>query len=505
MNLGKKTAIFGGAVTAAHNQAWSTITSTPTTLSGYGITDAQGLDADLTALAGLSANGLIARTGSGTAAASTITGTANQVIVTNGDGVAGNPTLSLPQSIATGSTPTFAGLIASGNVGIGTTSPTATLEVVSSTTFPDIKVNGYGYTPGHTQQFSRGTPASPEIVQNGDRLMGLFGRAYRGDTFASDAFFGAFVDGVPVANTYVPTRFTWETRNAAGRAERMRLDKDGNVGIGTTSPSAKLHSVAGGGFLPTTGGVLSGSAFLADGLFGGGYILRDGSAYYGIWSESGRLRFGNGTADGLIGRMTVDSSGNVGIGTTSPTHRLEVVGPAANGSGNEGLWVDNNGVQFAVRRDAAGGGALQVGTPNGHNLYIMTNGATRISVTDTGGVRFNMYGAGTLVTDSSGNVTATSDARMKDISGSFGRGLDAIVNLSPKVYHWNKESGLNTDDVNVGLIAQEVLPYIPEAVGLKDDKYTMSDRPIIAALINAVKELKSDNDVLRARLEALEA
>lgn len=39
---------------ASHNQAWSTITSTPTTLSGYGITDAQPLDADLTAIAGLS-------------------------------------------------------------------------------------------------------------------------------------------------------------------------------------------------------------------------------------------------------------------------------------------------------------------------------------------------------------------------------------------------------------------------------------------------------------------
>lgn len=37
----------------AHNQAWSSITSTPTTLSGYGITDAQPLDADLTAIAAL--------------------------------------------------------------------------------------------------------------------------------------------------------------------------------------------------------------------------------------------------------------------------------------------------------------------------------------------------------------------------------------------------------------------------------------------------------------------
>lgn len=59
----------------------------------------QPLDADLTALAGVSSNGLLAHTGAGTAAARTITGTANEVSVSNGDGVSGNPTLSLPTGI----------------------------------------------------------------------------------------------------------------------------------------------------------------------------------------------------------------------------------------------------------------------------------------------------------------------------------------------------------------------------------------------------------------------
>ncbi len=54
-------------------------------------------------------NGIAARTGAnGESAARTLTGTANQVIVTNGDGVSGNPTLSLPQDVHTGATPTFA-------------------------------------------------------------------------------------------------------------------------------------------------------------------------------------------------------------------------------------------------------------------------------------------------------------------------------------------------------------------------------------------------------------
>ena len=50
---GNDTRLSDARTPLAHNQAWSTITSTPTTLSGYGITDAQPLDADLTAIAAL--------------------------------------------------------------------------------------------------------------------------------------------------------------------------------------------------------------------------------------------------------------------------------------------------------------------------------------------------------------------------------------------------------------------------------------------------------------------
>jgi hypothetical protein len=55
----------------------------------------QPIDTDLTAIAAISSNGLIARTGSGTAEARTLTGTSDQITVTDGDGVSGNPTISL--------------------------------------------------------------------------------------------------------------------------------------------------------------------------------------------------------------------------------------------------------------------------------------------------------------------------------------------------------------------------------------------------------------------------
>lgn len=72
--------------------------SNPTTLGGYGITDAQPLDSDLTALANTSTAGMYVVTGSGTSATRAIGGTPTQIDVTNGDGINGNPTLSLPST-----------------------------------------------------------------------------------------------------------------------------------------------------------------------------------------------------------------------------------------------------------------------------------------------------------------------------------------------------------------------------------------------------------------------
>lgn len=70
----------------------------------------QAGDSTLTSLAAYNTNGILTQTAADTFTGRTITGTSNQVVVTNGDGVSGNPTLSLPQSIATSSSPTFAGL-----------------------------------------------------------------------------------------------------------------------------------------------------------------------------------------------------------------------------------------------------------------------------------------------------------------------------------------------------------------------------------------------------------
>ncbi len=62
-------------------------------VSAADLTNLQPLDAELTAIAAMPGNGIITKTGAGAATTRTITGTTNQITVTNGDGVSGNPTI----------------------------------------------------------------------------------------------------------------------------------------------------------------------------------------------------------------------------------------------------------------------------------------------------------------------------------------------------------------------------------------------------------------------------
>jgi hypothetical protein len=98
-------------------------------------------------------SGLVIRTALNTTVARTLTGTTNQVIITNGTGVSGNPTFSLPQDIHTGATPTFAGLNTTGNIS-PTTDSTRSLGTSSLyylNTYTDrLYLNATSYFDGGT-------------------------------------------------------------------------------------------------------------------------------------------------------------------------------------------------------------------------------------------------------------------------------------------------------------------------------------------------------------------
>lgn len=84
---------------AAGVVAFTDITGKPTNLSGYGITDAQPLDATLTALAAYNSNGFIVQAAADTFVSRSLAGTANEISIANPSGVGGNPTFSLPASL----------------------------------------------------------------------------------------------------------------------------------------------------------------------------------------------------------------------------------------------------------------------------------------------------------------------------------------------------------------------------------------------------------------------
>ena len=110
----------------------------------------------------------------------------------------------------------------------------------------------------------------------------------------------------------------------------------------------------------------------------------------------------------------------------------------------------------------------------------------------TGSVRFGLLtGAGAgLVVDANGNVTVSSDEKLKDIQGNFTRGLTEIEQLQPISFKWKPETGYDTVNTYSGFSAQNVQTSIPEAISTDSKGYlTLADRPIIAALVNAVKEI----------------
>jgi hypothetical protein len=94
------------------------------------------------------------------------------------------------------------------------------------------------------------------------------------------------------------------------------------------------------------------------------------------------------------------------------------------------------------------------------------------------------------MSDATGNLSVSSDERLKTIDGAFDRSVQSIIGLSPIMYHWNELSGLEMDGQYTGFSAQNVKEFIPEAVSKDANGYlTISDRPILATLVNSFKEL----------------
>jgi hypothetical protein len=281
-----------------------------------------------------------------------------------------------------------------GNVGIGTTNPSTLLDIQGSREGLYIERNNgavnYG---GHIRmRKSRGSLASRSIVANGDTLGSITFESYNGSAHTEQTGIRAVVNGT-VSGSSIPTDLFFAAGSSGLTAsnERMRIKSNGDVGIGTDSPSDKLHIYGAGNgkglTIEATDNQIE-SAVLKLYPKSTDSNLRNWaiSAYrdsaddlsFSSSNAKGGDPYGSGTTRMLIEGIT----GNVGIGKTDPSYKLDVAGSSR--------IIDTNSAYLRIEttNSSTYRGAIQcsynytepfaISGYNGHKVLRQRTGSTYI-------------------------------------------------------------------------------------------------------------------------------
>jgi len=267
---------------------------------------------------------------------------------------------------------------------------------------------------------------------------------------------------------------------AEGGTEAMRLDAVGNVGIGTSSPGAKLD--------------VSGASNTAVARIISTDSTRCDLRFQTSGSNSG-LYFGNSTTFDL-GRLFYDNAGNNMVFVTNSTERARITsgGQFLVGTSNTyatmRVLIEGPDTPLALRHSTAGAGNFwRVGPDgSGNNLVV-----------------YNQNGNGVYIINNGTSWLSSSDERLKT-------DLAPMENAAQKVLTLRAVTGrFKTDEPGVSrafLIAQDVQAVLPEAVSVKDDEQGtlgLSYTDVIPLLTAALKEALTKIDALEARIATLEA
>lgn len=285
----------------------------------------------------------------------------------------------------------------------------------------------------------------------------------------------------------------------------------GNVGIGYNNPSYKLD-VNGGTRI--NGQLTTGSIQLT----GNSINYETGTTAFINILDSQYLRFGSNSenkphilvvgnsATGSPGRviarytsyfavdytdgsntyekMRINTAGNVGINTNSPTAMLDVNGNALVRNANDSS--NSTTAAFIV----TGGVSISKTT----NATSVTSGGA-LTVAGGMGVLKDVYVGGT--------VTSSSDMRLKKNLRPLESILDKIENITPLKYN-----SIHTFDHkdHIGFIAQDFEEHFPELIihANRDAYYSLAYDRITALNMACIKELKKENEMLKLRLDELE-
>jgi hypothetical protein len=336
--------------------------------------------------------------------------------------------------------------------------------------------------------------------------------------------------------------YALDVRSGVGPTSRLYVRGDGNVGIGTTTPEARLH--------------VNGRAIVDDGT--------TGTPTNSTWGSAGsRIILSPGSATETPYQIGIAPS-EMWIGVPSPaswsvfrgTDRQLIVRPTmpvgnVGGSRNfPSIMLGNLTFNFSSGPYPKRGTFVYFGGPTNDfedntnlalmyfvhlasdvtrlRLHVEDNGAglegfSILGVSCLGGGCYNLAASSLLfdfLTDGQaykpggGSWAAFSDARLKEDIHPYTRGLAELRGLRPVRYKYKKEYWAASDRHFTGLIAQEVQDVVPEmvhpyqfqAIGDKLlDVLAVDPSDLTYMLINAVKELDAENQQLKARLAAVEA
>ena len=328
----------------------------------------------------------------------------------------------------------------SGNVGIGTSSPSHTLHVVDS---------------GNGEIKAERTSGAAVLIQ------------------------------AQSANGKIGTSSNHNLGLNTNGTTRLTLDTSGKVGIGTTSPNRKLHlyesTAATSNFIQLTT-VATGETG-SNGLLVG--IGASGQAE--MWNyEAQPIAFATNGSE----RMRIESDGDVGIGVSSPTARLHIYDGA-------------NATEATAQLKIEGAGYVGHHWLDGTAYYIGQNSAGRAlriySSAETAGVQLSAGGT---------SFGTFSDERLKENIQDIGSVTDKIKNI--RCVSFNRTDIADSKET-IGFIAQDFIGKFDQVLdktklrnGDEEEYYSIKYTETIPVLLKAIQEQQTIIDDLKSRIETLE-
>jgi hypothetical protein len=436
-------------------------------------------------------------------------------------------------------------ITSAGNVGIGTSSPSALLDIRSSsdgavgifrrlggTINPGITIvaNETGNTVGFNTAYSTSSPSytfsiggteKMRLDSSGNLGLGVTPSAWSGTGKAyqvartsvyGDGSFTAFGSNWVsnsgdkyIASDYATQYYqlngshVWRTApsgtagNAITFTQAMTLDASGRLGIGTTSPAQSLHVNNTSASIVAQLQSGTGSVYLklANSGNANGYIGYEGTG------GTNMTFYTNDTE-----RMRIDSSGNLLVGTASQYggEKFNVTSSSSasssrtvniyNSSATSTTKVANRLIRLSANANGADN-CIEFTDNVANNYYFGGNNGGAYVMANSNGVRLSNGGT---------SWASDSDERVKDI-------IEPITDAANKVSTLRAVIGkYKTDEEGTRrsfLIAQDVQAVLPEAVVAQQDEIgtlSLAYTDTIPLLVAAIQELKAEVDSLKAEL-----